>query len=133
DHGQPLEHGWMANDSDALWHAASRGEVVPLAGARRFDADGVCDAMRLAMAEAALRQVLAWGVADIATHLQRHTAALDDALERHGLSALRTHHHAPHFCGVHLPPQSAEAVKHALSEAGIVSTMRNSCLRIAPH
>ena len=74
DHGQPLEHGWMANDRDALWHADSRGEVVPLAGARRFDADGVCDAMRLAMAEAALRQVLAWGVADIATHLQRRTA-----------------------------------------------------------
>ncbi|MGV8922269.1 MAG: aminotransferase class V-fold PLP-dependent enzyme [Thermomonas sp.] len=133
EHGQPLEHGWMANDRDALWQADSRGDVLPLAGARRFDADGVCDAMRLAMAEAALRQVLAWGIADIAAQLQRRTVALDDALERNGLSALRTHHHAPHICGVQLPPQRAEAVKRALSEAGIVSTMRNNCVRIAPH
>ena len=133
EHGQPLEHGWMANDRDALWHPDSRGDVRPLAGARRFDANGVCDAMRLAMAEAGLQQVLTWGVTDIAAQLQRRTVALDAALERHGLSALRTHHHAPHFCGVHVPQQRAEAVKHALSEAGIVSTMRNSCLRIAPH
>lgn len=133
EHGQPLEHGWMANDCDALWHADSRGDVLPLTGARRFDADGVCDAMRLAMAEAGLQQVLTWGVPDIAAQLQCLTLALDDALERHGLSALRTHHHAPHFCGVQLPPQRAEAVRRALSDAGIVSTLRNGCLRIAPH
>ncbi len=133
DHGQPLEHGWMANDRDALWHADSRGDVLPLAGGRRFDADGVCDAMRLAMAEAALRQVLEWGVAEIATHLQRRTAALDDALELHGLDVLRTHHHAPHICGVQLPPLRVEAVRRALSDARIVTTVRNNCVRIAPH
>ena len=133
DHGRPLEQGWMANDHDALWHADSHGEVLPLAGARRFDADGVCDAMRLAMADVALRQVLEWGVANIATHLQQRTAALDDALARHGLDALRTHHHAPHICGVQLPPQRVEAVRRALSDARIVTTVRNDCVRIAPH
>lgn len=133
DHGQPLEHGWMAHDRDALWHADSRGEVSPLAGARRFDANGVCDAMRLAMAEAALRQVLEWGVADIAAHLQQRTTAVDDALGQHGLNALRTHHHAPHICGVQLPPHRVEAVRRALSEARIITTVRNHCVRIAPH
>ncbi len=133
DHGQPLEHGWMANDRDALWHADSRGQVLPLLGARRFDADGVCDVMRLAMAEAALRQVLEWGVAEIAEHLQRRTAALDAALEQHGLKTLRTHHHAPHICGVQLPPQCVEAVRRALFDAHIVTTIRSNCVRIAPH
>lgn len=131
--GQPLEQGWMAHDHDALWKAGNEGDAAPLPGARRFDAGGVCDAMRLAMAEAALAQVLAWGVAAIAEQLQRRTTALDHALERHGLGALRTLDHAPHFCGVQLPSQRADAVVRALSDAGIVCTVHNGCVRIAPH
>ena len=133
DRGQPLEQGWMANDQEALWHPSADRELFPLTGARRYDADGVCDAMRLAMAEAGLRQLLDWGVADITAYLQRLTAALDQALERHGLGAQRTQDHAPHICGVHLPPERTAAVARALLEAGIVSTVRNSCVRIAPH
>ncbi|MDQ3160186.1 MAG: aminotransferase class V-fold PLP-dependent enzyme [Pseudomonadota bacterium] len=133
EHGQPIEHGWMANDNDALWQPGSRGDVRHLPGARRFDAGGVCDAMRLAMAEAALGQILDWGVAHIAKQLQRRTTALDDALEAHGLGGLRTLDHVPHICGVKLPPQRAEAVARALSDAHIVTTVRNGCVRIAPH
>ncbi len=131
--GQPLEQGWMAHDCDSLWQPGSRGDVLPLPGARRFDAGGVCDALRLAMAEAALGQVLDWGVGAIAAQLQLRTAALDDALDRHGLGALRTHDHAPHICGVQLPPQRADAVVRALSDARIVSTVRDNWVRIAPH
>ena len=133
DHGQPLEQGWMAHDRDALWHPASHGDVSPLAGARRYDAGGVCDAIRLSMAEVALRQVLEWGVADIAAQLQRRTDALDEAMGVHGLDRLRTHQHAPHFCGVQLPSQRTDAVARALSEAGIVCTIRHGCVRLAPH
>ncbi len=133
DHGQPLEQGWMAHDHDSLWTAGSGDDARSLPGARRYDADGVCDAMRLAMAEAAIGQVLDWGVADIAAHLQQRTAALDDALELHGLGALRTHDHAPHICGVRLPPQRTDAVARAFSNAGIISTIRGNCVRLAPH
>ncbi len=133
EHGQPLEHGWMANDHDALWKARNRGKVAPLAGARRYDADGVCDAMRLAMAEAALRQVLDWGVTDIAAHLQLRTRALDDALDRHGLGNHGTDSHAPHILGIRLPPERTDAVSRALIDAGIIVTLRNNCVRIAPH
>lgn len=133
DHGKPLEQGWMANDHEALWQTCSRADVLPLAGARRYDAGGVCDGLRLSMAEAALGQVLDWSVPAIATQLQRRTCALDDALEAHGLGALRTANHAPHICGVRLPPQRSEAVVFALAEAGIVCTVRNNWVRIAPH
>ncbi|MEO6154490.1 MAG: aminotransferase class V-fold PLP-dependent enzyme [Thermomonas sp.] len=131
--GQPLEHGWMAHDRDALWQPGREGNVAPLPGARRYDAGGVCDALRLSMAEVAIRQVLDWGVADIAAQLQRRTSAMDDALEAHGLATLRTHDHAPHICGVQLPPQRTAAVVRALSAAGIVCTIRDDCVRLAPH
>ncbi|MFS8136610.1 MAG: aminotransferase class V-fold PLP-dependent enzyme [Thermomonas sp.] len=133
DHGQPLEHGWMANDSEALWQDGKSGEVAALAGARRYDADGVCDAMRLAMAEAALRQVLDWGVTDIAAHLQLRTRALDHALDRHGLGNHGTDFHAPHILGIRLPPARTAAVSRALIDAGIIATVRDNCVRIAPH
>lgn len=131
--GQPLEQGWMAHDNDALWQSGSDFDALPLAGARRYDADGVCDALRLSMAETALKQVLEWGVADISTHLQQLTAALDHALEVHGLGVLRTHDHAPHICGVQLPPQRTVAVVRALSEAAIITTVHADCVRLAPH
>ena len=133
EHGQPIEQGWMAHDRDALWHGRGNDDAIPLAGARRYDAGGVCDTLRLSMAEVALWQVLEWGVANIAAQLQRRTAALDEAMVVHGLDRLRTHPHAPHLCGVQLPTQRTDAVARALSEAGIVCTIRNSCVRLAPH
>lgn len=133
DHGQPLEHSWMAHDRDALWSPGSDAAIAPLAGARRFDAGGVCDAPRLAMAEAGLRQVLDWGVPWIASELRQRTDALDAGLDANGLGALRTAGHAAHFCGVRPPAAKMEAVAAALSHAGVVVTRHYDCLRIAPH
>lgn len=133
DNGQPLEHGWMAHDCDALWQPGNNAQVAPLPGARRYDAGGVCDAMRLAMAEAGLRQVLGWGVPQIAAQLKLRTDALDDALHARDLDGLRTAGHAPHICGMLLPPGRADAVAQALESAGIVVTLRNNCVRVAPH
>lgn len=133
DNGQPLERGWMAHDHDALWAPGNNAQVEPLPGARRYDAGGVCDAMRLAMAEAGLRQVLGWGVAQIAEQLKLRTSALDDALHARDLDVLRTAGHAPHICGLTLPTGRADAVAQALESAGIVATLRNDCVRVAPH
>ncbi len=133
DEGQPLERGWMAHDHDALWQPGNNAQAGPLPGARRYDAGGVCDAMRLAMAEAGLRQVLGWGVSQIAAQLKLRTGALDDALHARDLDALRTAGHAPHICGLPLPPGRADAVAKALETAGIVATLRHDCVRIAPH
>lgn len=133
DSGQPLERGWMAHDCEALWQPGPDSRIEVLPGARRYDAGGVCDALRLAMAEAGLRQVLDWGVPVIAAQLQQRTDALDAALRSLGMDAMRTPGHAPHFCGLQLPPERSAAVAAALPSAGIIATVHADCVRIAPH
>lgn len=133
DNGQPLERGWMAHDHDALWQPGNNGEAGPLPGARRYDAGGVCDAMRLSMAEAGLAQVQAWGIDTIAAQLRLRTDALAQALDAKGLGALRQPGHAPHLCGLRPPVARFDAVATALQQAGIVVTVGPNCLRVAPH
>jgi selenocysteine lyase/cysteine desulfurase len=134
--GTALEQGWVAHDDDPLWHGDSAPQ--PLPGARRYDADGTCDALRLAMAEAGLRQVVGWSPARIAARLAACTDALDAALESRGLGGLRTPGHAPHLCGVRLPQglggDAGEArVRAALDAADIAATVHAGRVRIAPH
>lgn len=131
--GQPLEHSWMAHDRDILWLPRSNAVIAPLPGARRFDAGGVCDAPRLAMAEAGLRQVLGWGVSAIATGLQQRTDALVAALEAQDLGNIVAAGHAPHLCGLRPSPVHLEAIVAALEQAQIVVTVRDGCIRVAPH
>jgi len=133
DAGTPLEHGWMACDNDALWNAAANAEIAPLPGARRFDADGVCDLARLAMAEAALTQVLAWGVSEIASALRMRMDAFAAALHTCGLGDWLPANPVAHFCALRPPAEYAEALVEALRAEGVVLTLHNGRLRIAPH
>lgn len=133
DAGTPLEHGWMACDHDALWNAAANAEIASLPGARRFDADGVCDLTRLAMAEAALTQVLAWGVSDIASALRTRMGTFAAALRACGLEDWLPSGEFAHFCALQPPAEYAEALAQALRTEAVVLTLHEGRLRIAPH
>jgi selenocysteine lyase/cysteine desulfurase len=133
ENGKALEQGWMAYDQDAFWQPGNTAIVGPLPGARRYDAGGVCDAMRLSMAEAGLAQVQAWGIPAITAQLRLRTDALARALEQRGLGALRRPGHAPHICGLRPPAERFDAVATALQRAGIIVTVGPECLRVAPH
>ena len=133
DAGTPLEHGWMACDNAALWRIDGNGDFESLPGAHRFDADGVCDLMRLAMAEAALTQVLAWGVADLGTALRARMRAFVGALREHGLGAWLPADEVAHFCALQPPAEDAEALAATLRTQCVVFTRHNGRFRIAPH
>ena len=133
DAGIPLEHGWMACDTDALWQAVANAETMPLPGARRFDADGVCDLTRLGMAEAALTQVLAWGVSDIASALRTRMDAFATGLRACGLGDWLPADPVAHFCALQPPAEYADALAETLRAEGVVFTLHNGRLRLAPH
>lgn len=132
-HGRPLEHGWMARDGDALWQAGSPGGGPLLAGARRFDADGVCDAARLAAAQAGLEQVVAWSSEGLQEALCARLESLLRAVRAEGLGAWLPPGACAHFCGLRLPARAAEAIVAGLRDDGVAATWRHGHLRIAPH
>lgn len=128
--GRPLEQGWIPRRAHADWSFSAHAPAAFLDGARRFDAGGVLDVVRLAMAEAALGQVLAWDVERIARALTAWTAALVAALPPDRFDSPRAF---AHFVGVRPRARPLDACARALHAAGIACTVRHGCLRFAPH
>lgn len=137
DGGTPLEYGWMAHDREALWQAGADARAVPLPGARRFDADGVCDGMRLAMAEAALAWILDCGLEGIAAALRERIHTFTHTLRAHGLGNWLPPGEVAHFCALQPPRRRdgpwADALAGALRKEDVVFTLRQGRLRFAPH
>lgn len=133
EHGRPIEHHWSARDPGPEWRFGVESSAPWAAGARRFDAGGLDDPVRLAMAIAGLEQVLAWQPAAIACALGERTLALHDELEAAGLGAWTSREHAPHLMALEPPPDTLAAASAALREANISCTSRHGRIRIAPH
>ena len=134
DRGDGLDQHWQARAAGHDWAFPTDAPPPYRRGARRFDAGGVADPLRLAMAAAALAEVSAWGVDNISRRLGQLTTSLDDALDGHGLGAWKTPGHAPHFTALRAPDDTLlEAADSALRRAGVICTRRAGLLRIAPH
>ncbi|GAB2503758.1 aminotransferase class V-fold PLP-dependent enzyme [Arenimonas alkanexedens] len=131
--GLAIENHWLARDAGDQWRFALAPTTPYAAGARRYDAGGLDGLVPLAMALAAIDQVLDWQPAHIATALAQCTGALDDGLAQAGLSEWKTPHHAPHLTALRPPADRLEAVFVALKQARIACTNRYGLLRIAPH
>jgi selenocysteine lyase/cysteine desulfurase len=132
EHGRAIEQHWSARD-DAVWRFDPQALPAFRDGARRFDAGGVLDPLRVSMFEAAQAQLQRWGSAFVQSRLRALTDALDAALDDAGLTAWKTGGHALHFSGLRPPPDLFPVVTAALHEAGIACTARRGVLRIAPH
>ncbi len=133
EQGIAIEQHWSARDAE-VWQFGSDRAPRHRAGARRFDAGGVTDPLRVAVADAASTQLQAWGVETIRERLRQLTAAFDVALDAHGLSAWRTPGHAPHFTALRAPdPAQLQAAADALRRERVICTQRAGLLRIAPH
>lgn len=130
EHAAPLEHNWIATQAREDWRFDVDTPAGWRAGARRFDAGGIADPQRVAMAEAGLAQLHAWGLDAVSSHLGALTAALR---QRVGDGFETPAVHAPHLVGLRPRAASAEGCVQRLRAASIVCTARHGRLRIAPH
>lgn len=133
EEGRPIEQHWSARDAGEGWRFSFDAMPPYCRGARRFDAGGLDDPVRLAMSDAGLAQVLEWTPAAIAYELASRTRALDVALHAIGLPDWITPGHAPHITALRPPARCFWAVANAMQSAGIICTPRYGLLRIAPH
>lgn len=131
--GEPLEENWLnrqgSEDFSRLLHYQDGYQP----GAQRFDVGQGSDFSLSPIADAALRQILDWGVANIAATLAAITARIADAAGAMGFTVPSTAVRAPHMLGIAHPDGIPGEVARRLAEKKIFVSIRGKAIRIAPH
>ena len=132
-HGMGLEENWMnrAESEDFSRLVDYRDDYQK--GARRFDMGESSNFILSPIAAAALKQILAWGVENIALTLQAKTDAIADRAKEIGLVVAPRKARAPHLIGVSKPGGFRKELPNLLAQEKIFVSVRGESIRIAPH
>ena len=132
-HGEPLEYGWSprAGSEDFTRLVDYRDEYAP--GARRYDMGEMSNFHLIPMAIAALDQILAWGVENIAQTLSARTAAIADRARAIGLDSQPAERRASHFLGLRFPEGVPPGLLEALARDKVYVSVRGNSVRVTPH
>jgi selenocysteine lyase/cysteine desulfurase len=87
----------------------------------------------LPMAIAALRQLLDWGVDNIAATLAQWTARIETEARRRGLDPLPAERRGPHMLGLSVPADHRATIGEQLAVENVYVGMRGSSMRVSPH
>jgi len=131
--GEPLEENWINRAGAEDFAALVDYTESYRPGARRFDVGARTNFGLVPMAIAAAEQLLAWTIEAIAESLRLVTDLIAGHATRLGYSVARRDERGPHMLGVGLPRDAASAIADELRQRGVISSVRGSSLRIAPH
>ena len=131
--GEPLEYGWSprAGSEDFARLVDYRDEYAP--GARRYDMGEMSNFHLMPMAVAALEQILAWGVDNIAATLRARTAAIAERARGFGLHSQPEDLRAGHFLGLRFAGGVPPGLLDALAREKVYVSVRGSSMRVTPH
>ena len=129
---RPLEETWLARANAADFTALVDYSDTYMPGARRFDVGEKCTAI-LPGAIAALEQLQAWGVSNVARVLGQITDRIASRLEALGFTVPPSSQRCPHIIGARLPQGFTGDVVGALRVQHVFISRRGSWVRVAPH
>ena len=131
--GTPLEENWMnrADSEDFSRLVDYRDEYQK--GARRFDMGESSNFILSPIATTALKQILEWGVVNIANTLREKTDAIADRAKAIGFDVAPRHARAPHLIGISKPGGFPKDLPNLLAKRKIFVSIRGESIRISPH
>jgi selenocysteine lyase/cysteine desulfurase len=129
---RPLEESWLAREHAEDFPNLANYSDVYMPGARRFDVGEKCTAV-LPGAIAALEQIAAWGVDNVAATLSSTNATIAVHLQQLGFQLPPPAQRCPHMLGAVLPHSYKGQMVAALKGRGIYISQRANALRFAPH
>ncbi len=132
--GRPIEFNWIARAGSENFARLIdyREDYQP--GARRFDVGERSNFILVPMLNAALEQILAWGVGAIEATLAARTAVIAARATRLGLGSAPTALRAGHFLGLRFPGGELPAgLLSALAAERVHVSVRGASLRVTPH
>ena len=131
--GTPVEEGWIAREGASNFAGLVEYTDTYEPGARRFDMGERSNFIGVAMGNAAMDQIAAWGVPSIAEALGEVTSAIADGAAERGWQAAPASERAPHLIGIRRPGGLPVDLSGALAEARVSVSVRGDSVRIAPH
>ena len=132
--GLPLEHNWIdrAGSEDFTGLVEYRDAYQP--GARRFDVGERGNFHLLPMANAALRQLLHWGVENIQATIRARTTRIAERVAALGVRTLPADRRAGHYLGLRFPGGVPAGLIEGLAAKQVyVSGRGRDALRVTPH
>jgi selenocysteine lyase/cysteine desulfurase len=135
--GRPLEENWIVRSGSDDFSRLVDYEGRYREGARRYDVGQRSNFVLVPMANAALDQLLAWGVDAIASTLAETTRRIAAIAGEAGFEAAPPTSRAPHFLGLTRDAGRNGAMPDdlvaRLRDRGVYVGMRGDSLRISPH
>ena len=131
--GTPIEHNWISREGSEDFARLVKYTDAYGPGARRYDVGERSNFVLLPMAIEALRQILAWGVENIAVTLRELTDRIEGEAEGLGLGVVPAPMRAEHMMGLALGPEAPGDLAVRLAEENVFVSMRGRNLRVSPH
>ena len=131
--GAPIEHNWInRRDSEDFPRVAEyTDEFAP--GARRYDVGERANFVLLPMANEALRQILAWGVENVADTVGELTDLVEGGARERGVGAVPKERRARHMIGLNLGPDAPTDLASRLAHENVFVSVRGESVRVSPH
>lgn len=130
--GRPLEMNWIARQGSEHFARLVDYAEGYQPGARRYDVGERSNFALMPMAHAALRQILIWGVDNIAATLGAMTSQIAERAVAQGLRVTPANLRASHLIGLrasHLPTD----LPARLAASNVYVSVRGDSIRVAPH
>jgi selenocysteine lyase/cysteine desulfurase len=131
--GRPIEHNWIhRKDSENFARLVDYQDAF-MAGARRFDVGERSNFALVPGAEAAIRQILEWGVENVSETLGVVTARIAERGRALGLSTPPRDRCAPHYVGLRIPGGLPANLPDTLARRKVYVSVRGTSIRVTPH
>lgn len=130
---RPLEESWLGRDNAFDFTSLARYSDNYRPGARRFDVGESGVLTLLPGLAAALEQIEAWGIENIASTLAAVNQRISAHLEKLGFVLPSERERCPHMFGARLPASFRGNLVAELKKHDIYISQRESSLRFAPH
>ena len=131
--GVPIEHNWISREGSEDFARLVEYTDAYGPGARRYDVGERSNFVLLPMAIEALRQILAWGVENIAASLRGLTDRIEEEAERLGIEVVPASMRVGHMIGLGLGSEAPKDLAVRLAEENVFVSVRGRNLRVSPH
>lgn len=132
--GKPLEYNWISRANSENFAGLVDYQDAYRTGARRFDVGENSNFILVPMLNAALEQLLEWGIENIYKTIGTRNACIGERAKQLGFGYVSDALRAAHFLGLRFPAgMLPTSIAADLAAHNVFVSVRGTTMRITPH